>query len=197
MENGAKLICIDPRYSETAAKSHEWVRIRPGSDSVLALSMIQVIIEENLIDRDYCIRHTVAPFLVRQDNGLFLRQNDIDGSDNAAYLVRDAESSEIKALESVSSPELLGTFDVKLHNGNTLQVKTALQMLKDEADKYKPSEAERITTVSAEKIVEIARIYATNTPSTIYPGFGIDRWDNADQVGRGIATLGAITGQIG
>ena len=36
-----------------------------------------------------------------------------------------------------------------------------------------------------------------NTPSTIYPGFGIDRWDNADQVGRGIATLGVITGQIG
>ena len=78
LENGAKLICIDPRYSETAAKSHDWVRIRPGSDSVLALSMIQVIIEENLIDSDYCIRHTVAPFLVRQDNGLFLRQSDID-----------------------------------------------------------------------------------------------------------------------
>ena len=70
-------------------------------------------------------------------------------------------------------------------------------MLKDEADKYKPDEAERITTVPAEKIREIARIYATNTPSTIYPGFGIDRWDNADQVGRGIATLGVITGQIG
>jgi len=31
---------------------------------------------------------------------------------------------------------------------------------------YKPDEAERITTVPAEKIREIARIYATNTPST-------------------------------
>lgn len=196
VENGAKLICIDPRYSETAAKSHEWVRIRPGSDSILALSMIHVIIEENLIDRDYCIKHTVAPFLVRQDNGLFLRQNDIDGSDNAGYLTMDADSNKLTALETVTNPALLGTFDVTLHDGSKLQVKTALQMLKEEADKYKPAEAERLTLVPADKILEIARIYATNTPSTIYTGFGVDRWDNADQVGRGIATLGVITGQI-
>ena len=113
--------------------------------------MIQVIIEENLIDSDYCIRHTVAPFLVRQDNGLFLRQNDIDGSDNTGYRLWMPNRMILKHWKRWTSA-LLGTFDVKLHDGSILQVKTALQMLKDEADKYKPDEAERITTVPAEKL---------------------------------------------
>ncbi|UTW70877.1 molybdopterin-dependent oxidoreductase [Anaerobacillus sp. HL2] len=36
-ENGAKLVVIDPRYSETAAKADKWHPIIPGTDGALAL----------------------------------------------------------------------------------------------------------------------------------------------------------------
>ena len=52
-ERGAKLIVIDPRFSKTAAKADMYVQIRPGSDGALALGMLNVIIEEDLYDKDF------------------------------------------------------------------------------------------------------------------------------------------------
>jgi molybdopterin-containing oxidoreductase family molybdopterin binding subunit len=43
----------------------------------------------------------------------------------------------------------------------------------------------------------IAREYATRKPATIYWGFGIDRYYHGDLIGRAIATLAALTGNIG
>ncbi len=47
-QTGMKLIVVDPRYSETAAHADLWLPLRPGSDSALALAMINVIINEGL-----------------------------------------------------------------------------------------------------------------------------------------------------
>lgn len=52
-ERGARLIVIDPRLSETAAKADLWLRLKPGSDTDLALGFLQVIIGEGLYDRDF------------------------------------------------------------------------------------------------------------------------------------------------
>ena len=53
-QNGLKVIVIDPRYTETAAHADMWLPIRPGSDLALALAWINVIIEEDLYDHDFC-----------------------------------------------------------------------------------------------------------------------------------------------
>lgn len=50
MAKGAKMTTIDPRLSMTAAKSTEWVPIKPGTDLAMALAMQYVIIKENLVD---------------------------------------------------------------------------------------------------------------------------------------------------
>lgn len=59
-ERGARLIVVDPRLSETAAKADLWLRPRPGSDTDLALGLLNVIIEEGLYDRDFVERWTVG-----------------------------------------------------------------------------------------------------------------------------------------
>jgi anaerobic selenocysteine-containing dehydrogenase len=56
--NGAKLICIDPRRTETADKCHQHIALLPGTDGALALGMMQQLIELNLLDQDYIDRHT-------------------------------------------------------------------------------------------------------------------------------------------
>jgi len=51
---GAEVVVIDPRRAETADRTHaQWIPIRPGTDGALALSMIQVMIEEELYDETF------------------------------------------------------------------------------------------------------------------------------------------------
>lgn len=50
---GAKLICIDPRFSRSASKADLHVRIRPGTDGALALGLAHVIIKEQLHDKQF------------------------------------------------------------------------------------------------------------------------------------------------
>ncbi len=57
---GAKLIAIDPYRSLTAEKCHEHLAILPGTDGALALGIMHVLIEEELLDRDYIARYTVG-----------------------------------------------------------------------------------------------------------------------------------------
>jgi anaerobic selenocysteine-containing dehydrogenase len=58
--DGAKLICIDPRKTETADKCHEHIALLPGTDAALALSMMYELIVNNWLDRDYIEKHTVG-----------------------------------------------------------------------------------------------------------------------------------------
>ena len=58
--NGAKLICIDPRKSETAEKCHEHIALRPGTDAALALSLMHVLIQNDWLDHDYITQHTLG-----------------------------------------------------------------------------------------------------------------------------------------
>lgn len=57
---GAKVVVIDPIRNRTAAKADWHIPIRPGTDGALALALINVIISENLIDRDYVERYTLG-----------------------------------------------------------------------------------------------------------------------------------------
>jgi len=57
---GAKLVCIDPRRSETAEKCDEHVALLPGTDAALALAMMHELIVHDWLDHDYLERHTLG-----------------------------------------------------------------------------------------------------------------------------------------
>ncbi|MCY7371994.1 MAG: molybdopterin oxidoreductase family protein, partial [Polaromonas sp.] len=58
--DGARLVCIDPRRTETAEKCHEHVALRPGTDAALALSLMHQLITHDWLDHDYIGRHTLG-----------------------------------------------------------------------------------------------------------------------------------------
>src|SRR5699024_1143381 len=89
--NGAKMVVIDPRYTETAARADEWIPITPGTDTALALGMLNIIIEEDLIDREFLLNHTGAVYLVDENNEL-VRE---DKEDLDSYLVYDVKQKAI------------------------------------------------------------------------------------------------------
>jgi len=60
-EAGVKLICIDPRFTNTAAVlADEWVPIRPGTDAAMLIAMAYVMINENLQDQAFLDKYTVG-----------------------------------------------------------------------------------------------------------------------------------------
>ena len=58
--DGAKLVCIDPRRSETADKCHVHIALRPGTDAALALALMHELITHDWLYHDYLARHTIG-----------------------------------------------------------------------------------------------------------------------------------------
>ncbi len=56
--NGARLVCIDPRKTETADKCHQHIGLLPGTDGALALGLMHELIVNDWLDHDYIERHT-------------------------------------------------------------------------------------------------------------------------------------------
>jgi anaerobic selenocysteine-containing dehydrogenase len=59
-QRGAKLIVIDPRFTNTASKANLYLQPRPGTDGALILGMIQVIIAEGLYDAEFIDKWTIG-----------------------------------------------------------------------------------------------------------------------------------------
>ena len=54
---GAKLICVDPRFTNTAAKADKWLGINPGTDLAFVLALTYVALSEDLCDNTYIEKH--------------------------------------------------------------------------------------------------------------------------------------------
>jgi len=66
---GAKLIAIDPRRTETAEKCHQHIALLPGTDGALALGLMHELITQGWLDEDYIARH-VDGFEALRDKAL-------------------------------------------------------------------------------------------------------------------------------
>jgi anaerobic selenocysteine-containing dehydrogenase len=60
LEKHTRLIVIDPRKIAPAARADIWLQPRPGSDGLLALGMLNVIVREKLYDADFVEKWTVG-----------------------------------------------------------------------------------------------------------------------------------------
>ena len=81
MQDGSKLVVLDPRFTKTAALADEWFAIKPGTDMAFFLAIAHVLISEELYDqkirsrKDTRLRRAphpcpqVHPGVGRQGNG--------------------------------------------------------------------------------------------------------------------------------
>ena len=86
-EGRAKLIVVDPRRTRHAQKADVWLQIRPGTDDALALGMLNVIINEELIDREFVDRWCL-------------------GFDELAERVREYDPSRVSGITWISEQDI-------------------------------------------------------------------------------------------
>ncbi|HVH77956.1 MAG TPA: molybdopterin-dependent oxidoreductase, partial [Stellaceae bacterium] len=59
--NGTRIICVDPRQTETSRQlADEHIFIRPGTDAAALIAMAYVIVSEALHDQAYCDRYVLG-----------------------------------------------------------------------------------------------------------------------------------------
>ena len=206
VKRGAKLIVMDPVRVGFAAKADQWLRVRPGSDGALALSLTHVLIEEGLFDEAFVRDWTNGPFLVRDDTGAMLTGADItDGGDAAHRVVWDAGSGMPVLYDTRTGryveadpgfePALRGSHDVPSASG-TIACRTAFECYAALAAEYPPERAAEIVWVGADQIRETARLIGTSNAVSCSHWAGLEMHSNTSQTGRAIDCLYALTGSF-
>ena len=192
-KNGAKVIVIDPRQSSTAAMADEWIPINPQTDPALALGMMNWIISNDLHNKEKLASESVAPYLIRDDNGVYLRNAE------GAYLVWDESTNTAVAAPTAEEvraggvmPALSGSFNVE-----GVACKTAFDHLAESAKKYTPEYTAEICGITAETVVRLAKEYIEAQPAAIRMGQGMQRVWHSYAPFRTVATLAMVAGYIG
>ncbi len=208
---GGKVVTIAPDYNSSSIHADLWINPRPGSDAALALSAVQVILEEGLQDSDYMREQTDLVLLVRSDNGRFLRASDVEkrGGDEIFYLWDEAGERIAPApgghgLDSDSlvlgdlRPALEGSWLVGTDDGDAVAVETVYARLKRRLDaEYRPEQVERITGIPAATIRRFAREFAGAERALILSQYGSCKFYHSDLLQRAQILLASVTGNIG
>ena len=185
-----KLVVLDPRLSETAAKADEWIPIKPGTDLAFLLAMMNVIVNEGLYDVGYLARYTNAPMLVKKSGDPYKIYEDKDRGRHEYYVWDEALGKAVPH-GAATSPALEGVFTV---DGE--EVITAFALFKEKIKEYTPAWAEEITDVPAETIERIAREFATTRPSAIDTGWHDPKHVNSALIWRAAGLLNALVGSV-
>ncbi|MFO8101043.1 MAG: molybdopterin-dependent oxidoreductase [Dehalococcoidia bacterium] len=132
-EKDVKIIAVDPRRTKTTDIADIWLQLRPGTDTAMAMGWLNVIINEELYNREFVENWT-----------------------------------------------------------------TGFDKLKERVQEYPPEKVAEITGVPVEKIVEAARIYATQGPSSMPYGVAIDQLGlNGTRTEHAKVIMRAICGYLG
>jgi anaerobic dimethyl sulfoxide reductase subunit A len=60
-ENGARIVVVDPRYTDSAATfADQWIPIHPKTDAAMLIAMAYVMIDEELQDQDFLDKYTIG-----------------------------------------------------------------------------------------------------------------------------------------
>jgi len=149
VEKGAKIICVDPRFTQSAAKSHIYAPLRSGTDIAFLGGMIKYIIDNKLYQEEYVKHYTNASFLV---NPAFKLPGDNDGVfsgltgskyDKATWSYQTDGKGVIKKDPTLKDPNCV------------------FQLLRKHYSRYTPEMVHKITGTPADKLIEIYRLYGS------------------------------------
>ena len=218
---GAKIVVVDPVYSATAAQADKYIPVKAGTDTLIALALLNRVLSEGAYDVEFCKSRSTAACLVRRDTKQLLRQSDFDeelkaqlsgeGSSTSEFAqliaaraaagesgriddfyVWDEESNEAALLSESASPALFGSYEV-----GGIQVDTVFSLLKERVGEFTFERAEQECGISSDDLEYLYRCYTQDGPLWLAGMYGIDHYWNGHLWSFAAASLSGITGNVG
>lgn len=212
--NGAKIACISPDYNCSAIHCDQYLRINPGTDTILALATCRYLIENKLYDAPYVQEQTDLPFLIREDTGRFLRASDLgwqvpkadevfcawDSATQQPKPMPGSMGSEQKNLKlNGIDPALEGRWTIELADGSECAVTTALELLKKTLGdpQYSVQGVVAHCGIPGNDVEQFMKEFGLRKPAMIIHGAGVNHWFHNDLMNRAMILIVALTGNVG
>ena len=151
IENGAKLVVIDPRFTRTASVADVYAPIRPGTDIAFLNGVIRYLLEKDKIQHEYVRAYTNASLVVKDgfgfEDGLFTGYDaEHRNYDKSTWDYEKDDQGFAKVDDSWQNPRCV------------------INLLKKHVDRYTPEMASRICGTPQDKFLELCEIFASCAP---------------------------------
>ena len=148
IENQAKVIVVDPRFTRTASVADVYAPIRPGTDIAFLSGLVRFLLEKGAIQREYVRAYTNAGLVVREDfgfeDGLFTGYDEQDRSyDKSSWHYEVDEQGYAKVDDTWQHPRCV------------------INLLRRHVDRYTPEMVSRICGTPQDKYLEICELIAS------------------------------------
>ena len=187
-DRGATLITIDPRFTATAAASDLFAPMRSGTDIAFIGGIINYLLQNEQINKDYVLTHTNASFIITPEydftDGLF------SGYEPGSRTYNKAGWSFEKDEQGIVKRDL------------TLQdPRCVYRMMKQHYSRYTPGMVSNICGTTEDVFLEVCRaVAATSAPDkamTILYAMGTTQHTHGSQNIRAYAVMQLLLGNIG
>ncbi|PRY71504.1 molybdopterin-dependent oxidoreductase [Halomonas ventosae] len=216
-EGSLEYVVVDPGLNASAshaADHNRWVPIRPGSDSALAMAMIQWLLDHEGYAKDFLslpgqsaadaaneATHTNATHLVIESEGTprrgrFLRASDLGlaeaGSDaDAPMVVADGEL--VPGNEAMAA-ELFVDREVELADGSAVRVKSSMTLLREAANEHSLATYAEHCGIPEATIVDLASRFARHGRRAVTNSHGGMMSGNGFYAAFGMQMLNVLAG---
>jgi len=188
MDNGGKLIVVDPRYTRSASKADIYAQVRPGTDIAFLGGMINYALQNRMIHEEYVRDYTNATFLVGEK---------YDFKDGMFCSFDDQEKTyDLKSWAYETDASGMPRRDLTMNNPRSV-----FQLLKTHYSRYTVDMVCSITGTRKEDYLKVVQNFcATGRPDkagTILYAMGITQSTHGTQNVRAVAMLQMLLGNIG
>jgi formate dehydrogenase major subunit len=147
IENGAKLVVVDPRFTRTASVADYYAPIRPGTDIAFLSGLMRYLLEKDAIQHEYVRSYTNASLIVREgfafQDGLFSGYDEgRHGYDRSTWDYELDEKGFAKSDDTWQDPRCV------------------INLLKQHVARYTPEMVSRICGTPQDKFLHICELIA-------------------------------------
>ncbi len=194
-KNGCRIVMFNPLRTPLAdAFATEYYPIKPGTDLAVALAMVNAIVAGKKYNKEFLKTYSDAPALVDVKTKKTVKDS------KGTVMAWSLTHKKAEPIDTCDAPALEGgAFKITV-DGQQIEAKPVLQLLKETTAKCTPEWAAKISEVPAKAIAKIAKDFAAAAPYAFVPTFKRDaagpNYSNSWRLRHTISILNTLTGSI-
>ncbi len=188
LDNGGKMVVIDPRVTKSASLANLYAQTRPGTDLAFLGGIINYLLEKDLIQKEYVVEYTNASYIVNKDykfsNGLFSGYDTAKRSyDKKTWSYQNDDKGVPKQDKSLKDPQCV------------------YQLMKTHYSRYTLEKVASVTGCPKETIAKVAELIGSTSKrdrvATVMYAMGITQHTVGTQNVRALAIMQTLLGNMG